>query len=144
MTYLQTQWSAFYAPGPEIRIYLERVVEKYKLMRYIKLEHELVHARYDEPSGKWHLKLRRPVAGTTGDVEYEIIDDTADFVLAGTGSLSRWKWPDIPGLSDYKGDLVHSAGWEDEEDKPWKESWRDKREGVIGVVSYASLLHSSL
>ena len=112
-------------------------------MRYIKLEHELVHARYDEPSGKWHLKLRRPVAGTTGDVEYEIIDDTADFVLAGTGSLSRWKWPDIPGLSDYKGDLVHSAGWEDEEDKPWKESWRDKRVGVIGVVSYTSLLHSS-
>ncbi|KAL5536604.1 hypothetical protein ACEPAF_427 [Sanghuangporus sanghuang] len=135
-----TQWSAFYAPGAEIRAYLERVVEKYKLMRYIKLQHELVHARYDEASGKWHLKLQRPITGTTGDVQYEIIDDTADFVLAGTGGLSRWKWPDISGLRDYKGALLHSAGWETDEGKTWKEQlrgWGEKKVGVIGVGSSA-------
>jgi cation diffusion facilitator CzcD-associated flavoprotein CzcO len=26
-------------------------------------------------------------------------------------SDSNWKWPQIPGLHDFKGDLVHSANW---------------------------------
>jgi cation diffusion facilitator CzcD-associated flavoprotein CzcO len=24
---------------------------------------------------------------------------------------SKWKWPAIPGLHDFKGKLVHSANW---------------------------------
>ena len=24
---------------------------------------------------------------------------------------SNWKWPDAPGLEDFKGDLMHSAKW---------------------------------
>ncbi|KAH8111748.1 FAD/NAD-binding domain-containing protein [Phellopilus nigrolimitatus] len=114
-----TQWSAFYAPGPEIRAYLESVVEKYKLMRYIKLQHELVHARFDEETCKWHLKLRRPVFGSApADEQFEVFEDTADFVLAGLGGLSRWKWPDIEGLETVK-------------------SWGEKKVGVVGVGSSA-------
>ncbi|THG98596.1 hypothetical protein EW145_g7399, partial [Phellinidium pouzarii] len=56
-----TQWSSLYSPAVEIHADMERVVNKYKLMRYIKLQHELIHAQYDEDSGKWYLKLRRPV-----------------------------------------------------------------------------------
>ncbi|KAI0290406.1 hypothetical protein B0F90DRAFT_1929333 [Multifurca ochricompacta] len=37
-------WSGFYASGPEILGYLNRVVEKYKLMPHIKLQHELAQA----------------------------------------------------------------------------------------------------
>lgn len=135
---MQTQWSSFYAPGSEIRAEIERIVDKYKLMRYIKLEHELVHARYDEGSGKWHLRLRRPVPGSVpADAQYEVIEDTADFVLSGVGSLSRWRWPDIEGLRAFKGKLVHSAAWETDEAGSWQGSvadWGDKRVGVIGVV----------
>jgi len=29
-------------------------------MKYIRLEHELKHARWDESTGKWHLCIRRP------------------------------------------------------------------------------------
>ncbi|KAH8112943.1 FAD/NAD-binding domain-containing protein [Phellopilus nigrolimitatus] len=134
-----TQWSSFYAPGSEIRAEIERIVDKYKLMRYIKLEHELVHARYDEGSGKWHLRLRRRVPGSApADEQYEVIEDTADFVLSGVGSLSRWRWPDIEGLRAFKGKLVHSAAWELDEAGSWQGSvadWKDKRVGVIGVGS---------
>lgn len=28
-----------------------------------------------------------------------------------TISLSKWKWPEIPGLFDFKGKLLHSAKW---------------------------------
>ncbi|KAI5115440.1 hypothetical protein M0805_005525 [Coniferiporia weirii] len=136
-----TQWSAFYAPGPEIRAYLERVVDKYKLMRYIKLQHELIHARYNEESGKWHLKLRRPMPGSTPENEqFEIIEDTADFVHAGVGGLSRWEWPDIEGLKNFRGNVLHSANWEMGGSEDWKDSvkdWGEKRVGVIGVGSSA-------
>ena len=36
------------------------MVEKYKLMKYIRLQHELTYARWDEGSGKWNLRIRRP------------------------------------------------------------------------------------
>lgn len=26
-------------------------------------------------------------------------------------SSSNWKWPDVEGLHDFKGDLVHTASW---------------------------------
>ena len=106
-------------------------------MRYIKLQHELVHAQYDEGQGKWHLKIRRPVATGEGEEEkFEVIEDVADFVMAGTGTLSRWGWPDIEGLWDFKGKVIHSADWEQSDS--WQETvkdWSSKRVGVIGVVS---------
>lgn len=127
-------WSSFYAPGPEIRKYLEGVVHKYKLMRYIKLSHEITNARYDEPTGKWHIRVRRTHT-TTG--ESEEFDDVADVFVNATGPLSRWNWPDIEGLKDFQGELHHSAGF-DPGEKTWQEvakEWKDKKVAVIGIVS---------
>lgn len=42
----------------------------------------------------------------------EIIHDTADVLVKATGTLNRWKWPEIPGLHDFKGTLLHSARWD--------------------------------
>lgn len=28
-------------------------------------------------------------------------------------SPSHWKWPDIEGLHDFKGSLLHTASWDD-------------------------------
>ena len=111
-------------------------------MRYIKLQHELVHAQYNEEKGKWYLKIRRPVIGENGILEsYEIFDDTADLVLAATGALTRWDWPKIDGLKSFKGTLIHSADWDTGNGvDDWKESvkgWEDKKVGVIGVGSTA-------
>lgn len=114
------------------------MVEKYGVTRYLKLQHELVHAHYDEAEGKWHLRIRRPgPAGTKEDPSYEEFEDTADFVFCGAGGLSRWSWPNIEGLKDFKGKLMHSADWDTDD---WREGvWKDKTVGVIGVVSRATL-----
>ena len=37
-------------------------------------------------------------------------------VIDGCGVLNKWKWPDIEGLSSYKGKMVHSANWDPEVD----------------------------
>ncbi|KAI8971008.1 FAD/NAD-P-binding domain-containing protein [Trametes punicea] len=136
-------WSALYAPGPEIRQYLEDVVEKYKLTRYLKLKHEVVHAQYNEAAGRWHVRVRRQNAETGGLDELE---DTADVLVCAMGSLSRWNWPDIEGLQEFKGTLYHSASF-DPAEKTWQEvveGWKDKRVGVIGVGSSALQLVATL
>ncbi|THH13673.1 hypothetical protein EW146_g6563, partial [Bondarzewia mesenterica] len=155
-----TQWSSFYAPGPEILAYMRRVAEKYKLSKYIRLQHELTHARWNETSGKWELRIRRPrvprnvdnrldgimktigtspISNTPANDIFEEFEDTADILFLGTGALSRWSWPDIDGLKNFKGRLIHSAQW-DVSDGTWEDSakdWCDKIVGVVGLGSSA-------
>ena len=59
-------------------------------MPYIKLRHELTRAQYNEDTGKWHLKIRRPALNSTPENEqFEEFEDISDFVLSGAGILSR-------------------------------------------------------
>lgn len=108
-------------------------------MRYIRLQHEVVHAQYDTPTGKWLVRVRRPNAETGVMEEFE---DSGDVLVTAVGALSRWKWPEIEGLREFKGELQHSAGFEPGP-KTWEEvaaGWADKTVGVIGVVRSSPLL----
>lgn len=42
-----------------------------------------------------------------------VIEDEADVLITGTGLLNEWKWPNIPGIQDFKGELLHTANWND-------------------------------
>ena len=59
----------------------------------------------------------------------ETFEDTADFLINGTGILNAWKWPDVPALKEFEGTLVHTARY------PQDLDLRDKRVGIIGVGS---------
>lgn len=85
--------------------YWQRVVEKYGVRKYMKFKHKAVEARWDEATSKWHVKLQKTDTG-------EIIEDVGDVFIAGIGTLNEWKWPDIQGLKDFKGPLLHSANWD--------------------------------
>ncbi|VDB82950.1 unnamed protein product [Peniophora sp. CBMAI 1063] len=130
-----TQWSSFYAPGSEIKAYLEGVVDKYKLMPYMRLQHEMTAARWDEVDAKWIVSLRREADGHE-------ITDTADVLFLGVGSLNRWRWPAIDGLKTFGGTLVHSADWNVPEDR--LEGWKDKHVAVIGNGSTGIQLVTAL
>jgi cation diffusion facilitator CzcD-associated flavoprotein CzcO len=63
-----------------------------------------------------------------------VFDDTADVLFLGVGTLNRWKWPDLEGLKEFGGTLVHTAQFTDGK---WEEpvaDWGDKAVGVIGNV----------
>jgi cation diffusion facilitator CzcD-associated flavoprotein CzcO len=51
---------------------------------------------------------------------------TADIII---GILNNWKWPDIEGIHDFKGPLMHSANWDHSVD------FDGKTAGVIGTGS---------
>ncbi|KAJ7101221.1 FAD/NAD-P-binding domain-containing protein [Mycena belliarum] len=121
----QSQWSGVFSTGPEILANIERVVDKYKVRQYINLEHELTHAKWDAPSGKWTVRIR--YAG-------EEFEESCDVLLLCIGSLSRWRWPEIEGLKEFGGTLLHSAQW-DVGNSTWEEGvkdWGDKTVGIIG------------
>lgn len=46
-------------------------------------------------------------------------------------TISKWKWPDIPGIHSFKGTLVHTARY------PQDLDLKDKRVAVIGAGSSA-------
>ncbi|KAJ3541904.1 hypothetical protein NM208_g4383 [Fusarium decemcellulare] len=98
------RWSSFFSPAPEIEAYLCQVCEEEQMHPVIKCEHQVERAQWDETEGKWHLKVRNLQTGV-------IFDDNCHFLLDGCGILNNWKWPAIPGLQDFKGDLIHSANW---------------------------------
>ncbi|MCJ1309536.1 hypothetical protein MMC25_003196 [Agyrium rufum] len=115
-------WSTFYAKAPEILEYFKRITDKYGLRKHIKLGHKVLEARWNTETSRWHVRLQIVKTG-------EIFEDTADALFTGTGVLNEWKWPEIPGLHDFKGKLLHSAVWDTSFDH------KGKRIAVIGAGS---------
>jgi cation diffusion facilitator CzcD-associated flavoprotein CzcO len=81
-------------------------------------------ARWDEADLKWKVRVR---ASGGKDSQYlESYEITTDFLVSAVGQLNVPRMPDIPGLDDYKGKLMHSARWD------WSYDWTGKRIAVIG------------
>ncbi|EXJ60795.1 hypothetical protein A1O7_04948 [Cladophialophora yegresii CBS 114405] len=115
-------WNHFYSPAPEILDYFRSVAHKYELYRFIKLSHKVIEAKWNEEKGIWNITVEDL---TTGN----IIHDWGHFMISGSGILNNWKWPDIPGLTTFKGQLLHSAAWDPSVD------WRGKNVAVLGCGS---------
>ncbi|KAH0845712.1 putative sterigmatocystin biosynthesis monooxygenase stcW [Fonsecaea pedrosoi] len=112
-------WAAMFSPAEEIREYLEKCVAKHDLSGYFKLAHEVIEARWQEESGRWIVKIRKTETG-------EVFEDECNYLLNAGGILNAWRWPNIPGLHNFRGKLVHSANW------PESFDYKDLKVAVIG------------
>ncbi|PLB53855.1 FAD/NAD(P)-binding domain-containing protein [Aspergillus steynii IBT 23096] len=101
------EWTSFFSPSAEIQQYLASLCEEESMSPAIKLEHRVVGVQWDDDRGVWNVKVENMQSG-------EIIDDYCHFLLDGSGILNNWKWPEIPGLFEFRGELVHSANWADD------------------------------
>lgn len=106
-----TDWSQFYASAPEIWEYWNRVANKHDVRRHVRLNHKCIEARWDDVRAKWTVKLERLDASPAA-----VVEDEADVLITGTGLLNEWKWPAIEGLHSFKGDLLHTANWDERVD----------------------------
>ncbi|CAJ2500396.1 Uu.00g032490.m01.CDS01 [Anthostomella pinea] len=110
-------WSGFYVGQQEILAYIKRTTEKYGLNKNLQLNTKILETIWDEDSGKWKIKLEH---------DGKVMEDEADVLINATGFLNNWEWPDIKGLKDFKGKLVHTAGWDNSYE------WEGKKVAVIG------------
>ena len=96
---LNPDWSRPYAAGPEIQAYLERVAAEAGLGRHIRFGQRVVGLRWDVSGRRWHVRTQ---AG---------LWITARAVVMAHGPLHRPAYPNLPGLSDFQGEVVHTARW---------------------------------
>ena len=115
-------WTRRFASAPEIQAYMRRVAEQHGITPHIRFATRLADARFDERSGHWQL-------ATAAGQRFK-----ARFFVCSTGPLSQARWPDIPGLGDFKGTRLHSARWNH------GAPLAGQRVAVIGTGSTASQL----
>jgi cation diffusion facilitator CzcD-associated flavoprotein CzcO len=96
----KTNWSKRYAPWSEIQDYILDCTEKYGLRPHIHCNQEVVSAVFNEGTGRWVIKT---AGGETIMAHH--------WVLA-SGPLHVPAFPDIKGLENFKGKVMHSAQWD--------------------------------
>lgn len=105
-------WSRFFAAGPEIKAYFQRVADDYGVTGHIQFNAEVTSCRYQ--GGRWLIETSNGLR------------DEVDVVIACTGVLHHPRYPEIEGIESFAGPCFHSARWDD------SVSLDGKRVGVIG------------
>lgn len=80
------------------------MTKKYSADRFIKLEHKVVGCLWDDIAGKWHVDVENLQTG-------EVLHDSADVLISARGGLNTPAWPEIEGIQTFKGEVMHSAKW---------------------------------
>jgi cation diffusion facilitator CzcD-associated flavoprotein CzcO len=114
-----SEWSRVYAGGDELKAYAEHCVDKYGLRPRIRLNTKVVRGDFDEDEHLWRLAIE------------DGSELTARFVVGATGVFTQPQPPDVPGLPDFGGTVMHTARWDHDVDL------RGKRVGVIGTGASA-------
>ena len=112
------RWSERYATQPEILRYINHVADRFDLRKDIQFNTRMVNATYEEASATW-------VIATEGGHSVR-----AKYLMMCVGQLSATKSPDYPGLSSFKGEVIHSGVW-----PKHKVDYAGKRVAIIGTGS---------
>lgn len=113
-------WPQRFADAADIHAYQETLAVREGLLGHLRLGTAIVSAEWDEPAALWRFRTAK---GDTLE---------APFFVCSTGPLSQPRWPEIPGLADFRGLRLHSARW------PSDDTALDgRRIGVIGTGSTA-------
>lgn len=119
-------WDESYLTQPEILEYLNRVIDRYDLRRHFTFGVEATSAVFDEAASRW------TVTTDSGAVYH------AKYIVNAVGLLSKINTPDIPGLNDFGGELLHTGAW------PEGIDLSQKRVGVIGSGSTGTQVVTAL
>jgi cyclohexanone monooxygenase len=119
---LNANWSRLWSPQPEILEYFERCAQRYRLGPNLKLNTEIVSARWDADATLWHL--------TTNTAQQY----TFDVVVSAVGLFTQPVLPDLVEQEPFTGTLMHTARWDRSVDLT------GARVAVLGTGSTASQL----
>ena len=92
-------WSEKYSAQPEILRYIQHVAERFDLRRDITFNTRVVAASFDEDCQQWELRTDTALALQ------------AQFCVMATGALSIPRLPDIPGIENFTGKVLHTGAW---------------------------------
>ena len=113
------EFSRVYSPQPEILAYLMRCIEQFGLAAHLHCDRTVISHVFDDDTQRWRTRFEDGAS------------ITSRFVVRAAGGLHLPSWPDIPGLAEFDGDLVHSARWNAGVDL------RDRTVAIIGSAASA-------
>jgi cation diffusion facilitator CzcD-associated flavoprotein CzcO len=93
-------WSRKFAEQPEILDYLKDCTEAFGIRPHIRFGVEVASARFDETAGQWIVET------TSGETI------TAQFLVSAVGQLNRPSQPEIEGVENFGGRILHTARWD--------------------------------
>jgi 4-hydroxyacetophenone monooxygenase len=114
-----TEWSSYFSKQQEILGYIDGVADRYVIRDNIRFGVTAQAARFDAATHRWTVDI----LDETGQPEAV----EADLVITAVGLVNNPKFPDIPGIDDFGGDLWHTARW------PFGYDLTGKRVGMIGT-----------
>ncbi|EPS32266.1 hypothetical protein PDE_07226 [Penicillium oxalicum 114-2] len=117
-------WTREYPGQEEIYAYLVGVAQKWGLYKHIRFNSAVEEARWDDQTSKWKVAVK-----ISGQKDSEFTNGyviSSDFLISAVGQLNIPRYPDIPGLEDFEGRVMHSARWD------WSYDFKDKKIAVIG------------
>ncbi|KAJ5689875.1 FAD-binding monooxygenase ktnD [Penicillium macrosclerotiorum] len=120
----KSNWSREYPGQEEIYAYLVDIAEKHGLYKHIRFNSTVEEARWDDSQSKWNTTVK-----VTGQKDSEFSNSyliTSEFLISAVGQLNAPQTPNIPGLDDFNGKLMHSARWD------WSYDLANKKIAVIG------------
>jgi cation diffusion facilitator CzcD-associated flavoprotein CzcO len=112
-------WSRLFATGSDVNRYAHHVAEKYDVRRHMRFNTCVEGARWDEEMQLWRVAL---AGGETLN---------SRFLITATGFLSQPHTPDISGIEDFDGEVIHTTTWDDSND------FTGRRVGLIGTGATA-------
>ena len=114
------RWSERYAKRDEICAYLRWVADKLDLRRDIRFNSRIVSAVFDDKNNWWTFR-------TQAGESYR-----ARHFFSAAGPITTPIMPDIPGIKEFKGPVIHTARWPERDP-----DFTGKRVAIIGTGSSA-------
>lgn len=111
---LNPDWSKGYPDQSELHDYLKGVARRHELIPHLRTNVEVTAATWDDDTSTW------TVTGADG------VSRRATTVVSALGFLRDAKIPELPGLNDFEGPVLHTAEWDHDV------NLAGKRVGVVG------------
>ncbi|MBP2520931.1 NAD(P)/FAD-dependent oxidoreductase [Rhodococcus erythropolis] len=97
----QWSWTNRYLEQAEVLEYLNAVVDRHDLRRDIQLETAVTSVRWDDSLAQWEVR-------TESSKVYR-----SKYLITALGVLSEPNTPEIPGIEQFSGQVVHTSRWPD-------------------------------
>lgn len=121
-SFFHREWSQNFAEPDEIRQYIDDVIAHFELAPHIETGVSVDGAEWDADGSEWVVKIN---SGNGSDT----VRATALITAAGLHNTPNI--PQFPGLSEFTGEVLHSARWSPETDL------RGKKVAVVGAGASA-------
>ncbi|KAK6822526.1 hypothetical protein PG987_014071 [Apiospora arundinis] len=99
------EWTQLYASAQEIHRYLQNTVDDFGLRKHFQFGTECVDAEWNEASCEWIVSTQNVHDRRT------ITRRKCDVFIYAVGRLNNMKMPDIEGLENFQGPILHTAAW---------------------------------